>query len=186
MKRLPLLLLLLLAAACSREPAAPAATATYDERVPIGVWYVAAPSVAVRAQQNETSAVLATYPGGEAVTVLSRAGEWAEVRTGDRSGWVKWADLQTKEAMETAEENPQPKFQRMPLPVSAPSATGAIYIEADVNSEGEVTAVRTLENTTGSEALAFQNGQALKAARFYPIVVQGQKKPFKYYHRVTY
>jgi hypothetical protein len=84
------------------------------------------------------------------------------------------------------EENPQPKFRVMPLPVSAPSARGEIYLEADVNTEGEVVTVRTITNTTGSEALVAQNTAALRAARFHPIVQKGERVKFKYYHRVTY
>ena len=74
----------------------------------------------------------------------------------------------------------------MPMPVSAPSARGDIYIEADVNTDGEVTAVRMITNTTGSTALGQQNMDALRRAKFFPIVVKGERQRFKYYHRVTY
>jgi len=74
----------------------------------------------------------------------------------------------------------------MPMPVSAPSAHGEIYIEADVNTSGEVTSLRVLTNTTGSPDLAAANVAALRTARFYPIVQKGERKAFKYYHRVTY
>jgi hypothetical protein len=72
------------------------------------------------------------------------------------------------------------------MPVSAPSAHGEIYLEADVNSDGEVLSVKTLSNTTGSEALVSQNAAALRSSKFYPIVQKGERKPFKYYHKVTY
>ena len=174
----------LLLAACAAEQ--PAVTETTDTREAIDVWYVGSPELSVREQPNDTAAVPATYQNGEAISVLADKGEWVEVRSGDRSGWAKKADLTTAEAKTEAEENPQPKFRVMPLPVSAPSARGEIYIEADVNTDGDVVATRILENTTGSQALAAQNEGSLKSAKFHPIVVKGERQKFKYYHRVTY
>jgi uncharacterized protein YgiM (DUF1202 family) len=186
MKRLAVLLfpLLLLSAACAKE--APAVTETTDTREPVAIRYVGAPELPVRTQANDTAEVVATYQNGEAISVLAEKGEWAEIRLGGGSGWVRAADLTTAEGKQASEDNPTPKFKVMPLPVSAPSARGEIYIEADVNSEGEVLTVRMITNTTGSNALAAQNSAALMKARFYPIMQDGEKKPFKYYHRVTY
>jgi hypothetical protein len=109
-----------------------------------------------------------------------------EVRSGDRAAWAKLADLTNAEGKEKAENNPDPKFRVVPMPVSAPSSHGEIYIMAEVNSDGEITSTRILENTTGSPALAEQNANALKNGKFYPIVVKGERKKFQYFHRVTY
>ncbi len=182
MRRLAFALIAL--AACTRE--APVATETVDSREPIAVQYVGAPELSVHAQANDTSPVIATYQNGEAISVFVEKGEWVEVRTGDRSGWAKAADLTTAAGKTAAEETPTPKFRVMPLPVTAPSAHGEIYFEAEVNSDGEVISVKTLENTTGSDTLATQNSASLHSARFYPIVQKGERKPFKYYHKVTY
>ena len=184
MKR-ALLSLLLVAVACKSETVV-TDTGPMETREPVAVRYVGAPELPVREQPNDTAPVIATYQNGEAISVLVDKGEWVEVRTGDRAGWAKAADLTTAEAKEEAEANPQPKFRVMPLPVSAPSARGEIYIEADVNSDGEVVSLRTITNTTGSGALQAQNEAALRQAKFYPIVQDGERKPFKYYHRVTY
>ncbi len=183
MKRIAILALLV--AACSSE--APVTDTTpIDTRTPIKISYVGSPELPVRERADENAPIIATYGNGEAVSVLAEKGEWVEVRTGDRSGWAKQSDLTTAEAKAAAEENPQPKFQLMPMPVSAPSARGEIYIEADVNTDGEVTSVRMIQNTTGSQALGNQNMDALRQAKFYPIVIKGERKQFKYYHRVTY
>lgn len=183
MKPLAVALLLFLPA-CSREtPVVPEAT---DTRESIEVLYIAVPSLSVREQANDTAVVIATYPIGEAVSVLAKQGDWVEIRTGDRSGWARAAELQTAQQQASGEANPEPKFQRMPLPVSAPSARGEIYIEASVNTDGDVTDTRIITNTTGIPALAAQNEAALKAAKFYPIRIKGEVKTFKYYHRVTY
>jgi hypothetical protein len=178
-------LLALLAAMCSGETVV-TDTGTMDTREPVAVRYVGAPELKVREQANDTAPVIATYQNGEAIPVLVEKGEWVEVRTGDRAGWARAAELATAEEQVQEEENPTPKFRVMPLPVSAPSARGEIYIEADVNSDGEVVSTRIITNTTGSMALAAQNDAALKTAKFFPIVQKNQRVPFKYYHRVTY
>jgi TonB family protein len=183
MKRLAMMLVLL--AACSRE--APVTDTTpIDTREPINISYVGSPELAVRERAADDAPVIATFGSGEAVSVLADQGEWVEVRSGDRTGWAKKSELTTAAAKEEAETNPQPKFRVMPMPVSAPSARGEIYIEADVNTDGEVTSVRMIQNTTGSEVLGQQNMDALRQGKFYPIVVKGERQKFKYYHRVTY
>jgi len=55
-----------------------------------------------------------------------------------------------------------------------------------VNSDGEVTDVRTLSNSTGSSSLERSNTASLRLARFYPIVRHGQRTPFTYEHHVHY
>jgi TonB family protein len=182
MKRLALLLLLL-AAACKQETVV---TSTMDTREPIAIRYVGSPELNVREQPDDKAPILATYQNGEGMSVLAEKGEWVEVRSGERAGWVRSADLTTAEAIKEANDNPQPKFRVMPMPVSAPSARGEIYLEADVNSDGDVIAIRTIQNTTGSPALEAQNTSALRSAKFFPIVRNNQRMPFKYYHRVTY
>jgi uncharacterized protein YgiM (DUF1202 family) len=176
---------LLLLAACSRETAEPV-TETIDTRTPVAVLYAGVSALNVHAQPNPQAEVIATYQSGEAVSVLARQEEWSEIRTGSRTGWVRNSELVTAEQKNQAEEAPSPKFVRVPMPVSAPGAKGAIYIEADVNTDGDVVSTRIISNTTGSQALAFQNAEALKTAKFEPIVVKGERKAFKYYHNVSY
>jgi uncharacterized protein YgiM (DUF1202 family) len=180
-KRLAFLAFALLA--CNREPAI---TETMDTREPIGVWYVGAPELEVRARAADDAPVVTKYLNGESVSVLARNGEWAEVRTAMGSGWVHFSDLTTAEEAKKEEDNPTPKFRKAPNPVTAPSARGEIYIEADVNSDGEIHASRIITNTTGNPDLAAKNVAALHQAKFYPIVIKGERKPFKYYYRVTY
>ncbi len=170
--------------ACKNEE--PVVTGTVDNRTPIRVAYVGAPEMNVRAQANDSAEVLATYQNGEAVSVLAEKGDWVEVRSGDGSGWAKAADLTDAAGKTAAEANPEPKFKVIPMPVSAPSAHGSIYIMATVNSDGEITSAKVLENTTGNPALGEQNASSLKNAKFYPMVVKGERRNFEYFHRVTY
>jgi uncharacterized protein YgiM (DUF1202 family) len=182
----PLAVLLLLLVACKEEQRTVTPTTTMDMRDPIAVKYVGAPELKVRAQANDDAPILATYQNGEAISILVDKGEWVEVRTGDRAGWARSTDLTDAAGAVAQEENPEPKFRVMPMPVSAPSARGEIYIEADVNTDGEITATRMITNTTGSPTLAAQNLAALKTAKFHPIVQNGERVKFKYYHRVSY
>lgn len=175
--------LLLLVCACSRQEAV---TVTTDTREPLGVWYVGAPELQIRAKPADDAPVVTTYQNGEAVSVLVRQGDWVEVRTAMGSGWARFADLATAAQAKAEEDNPQPKFRRPAMPVAAPGARGEIYIEADVNTDGEVTSTRLITDTTKNPNLVAQNIAALQNAKFYPIVIKGERKPFKYYHRVTY
>src|SRR5690242_14733229 len=140
------LLVLLLLAACKQEP--PATTETTDTREPIAIAYAGVSELPVYAKPDEKSKVVTKYLSGESVSVLSKKGDWSEVRTVDGSGWVHTSDLTTAEGAKAEESSPTPKFRVQPEPVSAPSAHGVIYLEADVNTEGEVTHVDVLSNET--------------------------------------
>lgn len=167
---------------CSRPPAEPPA----DTREPIDVAYVTGPELRVHAQADDASPVIVKYENGESVSIMAKKGDWVEVRSGDRTGWAHTGDLGTGAQAKEQQDNPTPRFRRFPSPVSSPTTRGELYFEADVNTDGDVVAVKTIENTTGNPALAAQNAAALQAAKFYPIVRNGERKPFKYYHRVTY
>jgi uncharacterized protein YgiM (DUF1202 family) len=174
----------LLLAACSRPDPLPEPT---DTRAPIATQYVTGPELPVHTQANETSPVTITYQNGESVQVLAHQGEWTEIRVGDGSGWAKTADLgSAAAAQQQSDGEPQVRFRKPPGAVTNLTAKGAIYIEADVNTDGDVVKTRILENTTGSPALADANAAALGQAKFYPILKNGERQPFKYYHRVSY
>lgn len=157
-----------------------------DTREPIAIAYVGAPEVKVHAKSDAASPVVATFLNGESVSVLARRGEWTEVRTAAGSGWVEEKELTNAAGATAEEENPTPRFRVAPSAVAEPGAHGTIYLEADVNTEGEVTAVTIVTNTTGSAALAAKNVAALQRAKFFPIVRKGEKKAFKYDYRVDY
>jgi uncharacterized protein YgiM (DUF1202 family) len=176
------LVCVLLAAACAREQV----IAPTDTREPVEVAYVTGPELRVHTQPNDASPLIVSYENGESVSIMSKQGDWVEVRVGDRTGWANKGSLGTGAEAKAQQDDPQVRFRKFPAPVSAPSAKGQIYYEAEVNTDGDVVSVRTLENTTGSEALAAQNAASLQSAKFYPIVKGNERKPFKYYHRVTY
>jgi len=172
---------LLLLSACSRAPEEPT-----DTREPIAIQYVGTEELAVHTQPSDITPVITRYRHGESVPILSKKRDWAEVRTASRSGWVHQSDLVEAADAASTKENPNPKFQHPPAPVSAPGIHGTVYIEADVNTDGDITNTTIIENTTGSASLAEQNAFALKRSKFYPIIIRGERKPFKYDYRVDY
>jgi uncharacterized protein YgiM (DUF1202 family) len=182
MRFLPIALILL--AACDSRPAKIVDT---DTRTPIAIDYVRQSAMKVHVKASDDAPVVTTYQHGESVSVLSRRGAWAEVRVTDGSGWVHGDEL-ADAAQETKAEgdNLTPHFTRSPEPVTQPGVRGEIVLEADVNTDGIVTAVRTLRNTTGSTSLEQRNSAELQRAVFTPVVRHGKREPFVYEHRVQY
>jgi uncharacterized protein YgiM (DUF1202 family) len=178
-----ILIAAVLLAACNSEPSN---TETTDTRMPIEVQYVRDSALKIHSKAADDSPVVTTYQHGESVSVLSRRGPWSEVRIASGSGWVHSAELAgaveaTKEA-----DNTKPHFTREPQPVTQPGVHGEVVLEADVNSDGVVTNVRTLQNTTGSTSLEMRNAASLRAAVFTPVVRHGRREAFVYEHRVHY
>ena len=155
-------------------------------RDPIAIEYVGAPELAVHSKADDGAPIVTRFLNGESVSVLSRKGEWVEVRTTEGSGWARAADLTGAAAAGAEESSPTPRFRVPPSPVSEPGAHGTVYIEASVNTDGDVIATKLVTNTTGLDTLAARNAAAIQAAKFYPIVRRGQKTAFIYDYRVDY
>lgn len=182
----PLIIVIaILCAACNGR--APEATDTTDTRMPIAVEYVRGAALTIHAQPSDGAPVVTTYQNGESVSVLSRRGEWAEVRTAAGSGWARSGEMaEAAEAQKAEEDNLKPHFTRTPEPVTQPGGHGELVFEADVNADGIVTNVRTLSNTTGSASLEQRNTVSLRRAIFTPVMRHGRREPFVYEHRVHY
>lgn len=179
--------ILLIAIALALACAAPESTQKVDTRDAISVYYVTAPELKVHESPSDQAAVVTRFLNGESAAVLSRRNDdWVEVRTANGSGWAHMSELGSADAAKQTADNPTPQFQTVPAPISAPSTHGTIYIEANVNTDGQVTSAKIITNTTGNDDLGQRNIQALEQSRFYPIVIKGEKKPFVYYYRVDY
>jgi TonB family protein len=173
---------LILAAACADEaPQGPAM------RTPIAVEYVRGDSLDIHEKPRDDAPVIARYDGGESVSILSRKGDWSEVRTANGSGWVRASALASAAESKAAESDVvKPRFRIAPAPVTQPGARGEILLVASVNSDGEVIGVKVERNTTGSRSLEAMNVAALRRARFVPIVRHGRRTPFVYDYHVSY
>ena len=183
MKRLILISAILLAGCNTETPS----TETTDTRMPIEVQYVRDSALKIHARAADDAPVVTTYQHGESVSVLSRRGAWAEVRTASGSGWTHANELvDAAEATKAEADNVKPHFTRDPQPVTQPGVHGDVVLEADVNTDGVVTNVRTLKNTTGSMSLEIRNAESLRKAVFTPVVRHGKREPFVYEHRVHY
>lgn len=187
MKGLIAALLFIALFGCVQKPApvsSQTATVAPEDRLAIAVEYVAVPKMTVYARPDVASEVTGQYGLKEAISVLSRNGEWAEIRTFDGIGWVKQADLATAEQSDAVDTS-VPRFYVEPTKVPF-STRGEIWIQARVNTDGEIIETKTTKNTTGMAALANANETALKNAKFYPMVDKGARKTFIYEHRVYY
>jgi hypothetical protein len=108
------------------------------------------------------------------------------VRTVDGSGWAHANELMAADEAAKLANDKTPRFVSPPTAIPATGVRGEIDFNAKVNTDGEVVDVQIVKNTTGIKSLADQNAQALKSARFYPLVDKGQRMTFVYEHRVYY
>ena len=187
MKHILAVLLIVLAAACTQKPA----PVTGDnlpkdpaERVAIAVEYVAVPTMNVYRAPAADAQVVGSYGLNEAISVLERKGEWSLIRTFEGSGWVKSADLMNA-AQSAKLDTTTPRFYIAPKTIPF-NTRGELWMQAKVNTDGDVVEVKTVKNTLSSPALANANIEALKAAKFYPMIDKGSRKVFVYEHRVYY
>jgi hypothetical protein len=180
-------LVLVICSGCMQKPA-PVASETEPtnpaDRLAIAVEYVAVPKALVYARPAADAPVLESYGLTEAVSVLEKKQDWCLVRTFSGTGWVKQSDLVPGEVAEKMDTT-TPRFYVAPTAISD-AGRGEIWLQARVNTDGDVVEVKTIKNTTRSPALADANASALKAAKFYPMVEKGQRKTFVYEHRVYY
>ncbi|MBV9070036.1 MAG: SH3 domain-containing protein [Acidobacteria bacterium] len=180
--RRSLLSLALLLAACDPNETMPAT----DTRQTLEVSYVKAPQLEIHAKPSNSSRVVSKYGNGESVSVMSKNGEWTEIRTGDSTGWVHSSDLASSAEAAAAPDNLTPRFRVPPAQVTQTAVHGDMILEANVNTDGEVTSVRTVMNTTGSHELERRNTAALQSAKFYPIVQHGKRRDFIYTYSLHY
>lgn len=180
-------LILFVAFGCVQKPApvhSESTTVAEDEQLAIAVEYVAVPKMNVYARPAADAEITGTYGLKEAISVLERKGEWTRIRTFDGNGWVRQADLMTAQAADGVDTN-VPRFYVEPVEVPF-STRGEIWLQCKVNTDGDVIEVKVMNNTTGSVALANANAEALKVAKFYPMIDKGTRKVFTYEHRVYY
>ena len=177
-----LLSLVLLAIACGEKSATPVT----DTREAIAVEYVKAHQATAHSAPKGDAPVTAHFANGESVSVLSSRDGWTEVRVLDGSGWVRQAEIERSSSQGKEPDNLTPRFRVAPTQVTNPSDHGELVLEAGVNSEGDVTSVRTLKNETGSHLLEVKNTAALQSAHFYPIVQHGKRTEFIYEYRLHY
>lgn len=158
-------------------------------RETIAIQYVAESELPIHEAPDASSPVVTTYGQGETVSIVARRNGWSEVRLAKGTGWVPQKSLSTemKSADEAEGASTTVRFRDAPSPIYTQSRTkGEIVLEGTVNTAGIVTNIKTLRNTTGSEALERQNRAQFSRATFYPLLVKGKRVEFIYEYRIEY
>ncbi len=186
MRKAIFLLAIALMFSCAKTQ--PAASPSNDFKTAIDTLYVGVPRMNVYALPNDTAPVITTYGYTESVSILSRRGTWSEVRTYDGgSAWIHSAELISATEVEEVLKNPTPRFAVAPQQIPSPRVHGVILLQARVNAEGEIFDVQPTRNTTGRDDLLEANADALRRARFYPLIdKKGQRASFTYEYAATY
>ncbi|MCM2315625.1 MAG: SH3 domain-containing protein [Thermoanaerobaculia bacterium] len=170
-----------LIAACGREEAPPEPAA----RETIAIKF-AAGDLEIREAPKDDAALITTYKTGESVSILGEQGEWSEIKISfEKSGWARTAALAANKA-DVGSTAGEVRFRIAPEPVTQPGAHGVIRLEATVNVHGDVTGVRTLENTTGRTALELLTAESLRKAKFFPLLQDGKAQQFVYEYTATF
>lgn len=171
---------------CSKTP--PAAAPPDTVKAAIETLYVGVPRLNLYAQPTDTAPVVTTYGYTESVSILSRNGGWAEVRTFDGgSAWARTSELIGAVELDQALSNPVPRFAIAPQQIPSPRVHGVIVLQARVNTDGQVVDVLPGSNTTGRDDLFEANADALRRAQFYPLInKKGQRANFTYEYSVAY
>lgn len=188
MRKTAIVATLLFVALTACQQRRPTAAPPPEMRKALTTLYVAVPTMSIHAQPREDAPVIVTYGYTESASVLGRSGDWLEVRTFDGgSGWARGAELYTAEQIKPFLLDPQPRFFVEPVKVPPPGRIrGEVVLEARVDTSGNVFDVKTVSNTTGLDELAVTNSDALRKARFFPLIRDNQRGSFKYQYIVTY
>ncbi|MBI2212102.1 MAG: SH3 domain-containing protein [Acidobacteria bacterium] len=170
-----------LAAACGAKQEAPAP----PSRATIAIKY-AAGDLEIREAPRDDASLMTTYKTGESVSILAEQGDWSEIKISfEKSGWAKSANLAANKA-DVGSTADQIRFRVAPEPVTQPGVRGVIVLEATVNVHGDVTGVKTLENTTGRKDIESLTVESLRKAKFYPLLQGGKAEQFVYEYTATF
>jgi TonB family protein len=127
-----------------------------------------------------------TYKTGESVSILAEQGGWSEIKISyEKSGWAKSSSLVASKS-EVASTPDQVRFRVAPEPVSQPGVRGVIILEATVNVHGDITGVKSIENSTGRKDIELRTIESLKKAKFFPLLQNGKAQPFVYEYTATF
>ena len=186
MKRV--LVLLLLLAGCAAPPAPPpvAAPVPQPQREP-GPGRVTATALNVREEATTDSPALTMVRRGDTLHVIEEKDGWYRVRLASgQTGWVsaQYVSLGSAPAPAARRRAGCPPdsdyaFEKAPMPsFSENGGHGLVVVEANVNTEGTVTATKVVSNTTGDAALAAIAEREIRGAKFIAPVRNCVKRTF--------
>jgi hypothetical protein len=186
----------LLAGCASPPPAAPppeptpapaeAAPAPQAVEVP---WLVGSKSVNVRESASTKAATVARLTKGTRLTSFEEKDGWLHVKLADtRTGWIRKDLLKKDEGClpDRREVLLDPPMLHMSEGPGAPGAKGKVVLEADIDENGDVKAVRVVKNETGSPERADLATSEVKGVKFQPPVKQCKVTGFTYVYTRTF
>lgn len=148
----------------------------------------AAADLEIREAANETAPVITKRRITEPVSIVSEKEGWSEVKlTIDQFGWVKTAEL-VNDKHDAGSTKDNIRLRVPPAEVKERGRRGSeIWIKVAVNSYGDVTDSRMWKNTTGKPELVELHRNAIRQAKFYPMMNEGgSTSPFNWDYKIQY
>src|ERR1043166_100507 len=136
-------LLVITAAFLACTKSAPVVVVEPPAKKAIDIAYVAVPFVKVYDAPRAGAAQVTQYGINETVSILTKRGEWCEIRTVDGSGWVLCSELMDATKAKAIADDPTPRFLVAAVAVPDARAHGEIDLVAKANTDGEVIEVRS-------------------------------------------
>jgi hypothetical protein len=150
------------------------------------VSWLASKSVNVREGASTKAATVATLKKGARVSSFEEKDGWLHVKLPDkRIGWVRKDLLRRDDGClpDRKELMIEPPMLRMS---DAPGPKGRIVVEADVDENGDVKAVRVVTNETGSPEKADSVKAEVKTVKFRPPIRKCRVSGFTYVYSRTF
>lgn len=142
------------------------------------VW-VTGSSLNVREGAGTAHTIVRRARRGERLEVVGEEGDWLKVQLGsEKTGFVHGKFVSRNDPC-PADKNTA-EILNEPDVVLRPAGVGRVVLEATVSLHGEVTSVKLVENSTGSEEFRRQAEGELRALRFAPPIRNCKPRSFIY------
>lgn len=148
----------------------------------------AAADIEIRETASDAAPVITKRRIAEPISLVSEKDGWSEVKLSiDKFGWVKSSEL-VADKHDVGSTKDNIRFRIPPEEVKVRGPRGSfIWLKVAVNAHGDVTDVRLWQNMTGKRELTELHTEALKKAKFYPMMdAGGTTAPFTYDYKVEY
>lgn len=153
--------------------------APVPETAPAVFAWVTGSTLNVREGAGTGHKVVGSARRGERLAVVGEDGEWLKVQLGpEKTGFVHGKFVSRNDPC-PADKNTA-EILNEPDVVLRPAGVGRVVLEATVSPRGEVTTVKFVENSTGSEEFRRQAEGELRALRFSPPIRNCKPRSFIY------
>src|ERR1051326_8379210 len=129
-------LLVITAAFLACTKSAPVVIVQPPAKKAVDIAYVAVPFLKVYDAPRAGATQITQYGINETVSILTKRGEWSEVRTVDGSGWVLTSELMDAAKAKAIADDPTPRFLVAAPAVPDARARGEIDLVAKGHTDG--------------------------------------------------